>query len=49
MAMWAAVTALALGLLTYLAGDVSTLLSGLAELGAVLALFTLVCAAEALN
>ena len=49
MVLWAALTALALVLLTYLAGDVSTFLSGLAEVAAVLALFTLVCAAEALN
>ena len=37
MVLWAALTALALVLLTYLAGDVSTFLSGLAEVAAVLA------------
>lgn len=47
MAVWAAVVALLLGLLSYLAGDVWTLLEGAAEVLAVVGLFTLICAAEA--
>jgi hypothetical protein len=49
MISWAAVVALGLAAVTYLTGDPSMVLSGLAELAGVLALFTLVCAAEAWN
>jgi len=51
MAIWAAVVAMALAALAYLAGggDLSPVLSGALELGAVSALFTLVCATEASN
>jgi hypothetical protein len=49
MFIWAAIVALVLGLITYLAGDPSVVLSGIAEIGAVTALFALVCAAEAFN
>jgi hypothetical protein len=49
MLSWAAIVASVLGVITYLAGDLSVVLSGAAELGAVIVLFTLVCAAEAFN
>ena len=50
MVAWAAaVVALILGLVTYLPGDPSTVLYGAAEIGGVVALFTLICAAEAWN
>lgn len=48
---WAFFVALVLAVVSFIAVDTgaTTLLSGLAELGAVLVLFTLVCAAEAWN
>ena len=48
---WAVIIAIALAVLSFLIGDLglSTVLSALTELAAVLALFTLVCAAEAWN
>ncbi len=49
MAVWAAVVALGLGALGIVTGDPSSMLAGAAELLAVVALFTLICAAEALN
>jgi hypothetical protein len=49
MLSWAVVVALALGILAYLAGDLATVLTAAAELGTVLALFALICAAEAWN
>lgn len=49
MVSWAAIVAFLLGLIAYLAGDLSVVLSGAAELGAVIALFALVCTAEAFN
>jgi hypothetical protein len=49
MSIWAAVLTLVLAVVAYLAGDPATLLSGVAELAVVLALFALVCAAEAWN
>jgi hypothetical protein len=49
MSFWAGVVALVVAVAACLAGDATTLLSGLAEIGAVLALFTIVCAAEAWN
>jgi hypothetical protein len=49
MLTWAAIVVFLLGLVAYLAGDLSVVLSGAAELGAVIALFALVCAAEAFN
>ena len=49
MLSWAAIVAFVLGLVTYLAGDLTVVLSGAAELAAVIALFALVCAAEAFN
>jgi membrane protein YqaA with SNARE-associated domain len=49
MSIWAAVVMLVLAVAAYLAGDPMTLLSGVAELAVVLALFALVCAAELWN
>ncbi|MET0429097.1 MAG: hypothetical protein ABW026_11445 [Microvirga sp.] len=49
MMLWAAVIALILGGLTWVLSDPSMILLNLAELGGVLALFALVCAAEAFN
>ncbi|HEY8382760.1 MAG TPA: hypothetical protein VIL09_11490 [Microvirga sp.] len=49
MTVWAAVMTFVFGTLAYLAGDSSALLMGAAELTAVIGLFALVCAAEALN
>jgi hypothetical protein len=49
MSIWAAVITLVLGGATYLVEDPSTMLFNLAELGAVIGVFTLVCAAEAWN
>lgn len=49
MLTWAGIVALAVGVLTYFSGDATAILRGAAELGAVVALFTLVCAAEAFN
>lgn len=45
MIFWAAVIALAMGAFVYV-GDLSSALVSLAEIGGVVALFTLVCAAE---
>jgi hypothetical protein len=49
MSVWAAVVTLVVAAAAYLAGDPTTLLSGVAEIVAVLTLFTLVCMGEALN
>jgi hypothetical protein len=49
MIAWAAVVALVLGVLTFFAEDPSSVLYGAAELGGVITLFALVCAAEAFN
>jgi hypothetical protein len=48
MVIWATVTTLAMGGLAYF-GEPSSTLTGLAEIGGVVALFTLVCAAEAFS
>jgi hypothetical protein len=45
MAFWAVIIALAMGAFVYV-GDLSSALVSLAEIGGVIALFTLVCAAE---
>ena len=49
--VWAVIVAIALAVVSFLIGDLalSTVLSALTELGLVLALFMIVCAAEALN
>ena len=47
MSIWAAVIALVLGCLAYFTDDASTMLFNVAELGAVIGVFALVCAAEA--
>jgi hypothetical protein len=49
MILWAAAVALVLGALTYVLSEPAMLLLNLAELVGVLALFALVCAAEAFN
>lgn len=49
MSIWAAVITLVLGGAAFLADDPSAMLFNLAELGAVVGVFTLVCAAEAWN
>jgi hypothetical protein len=49
MALWAALLAIALGLWTYLAEDPTAVMVTIAELGGVIGLFALVCAAEAWN
>jgi hypothetical protein len=49
MSIWATVIALLLGGATYLSEDPSAMLFNLAELGAVIGVFALVCAAEAWN
>ena len=49
MITWATIVALIMGMVAYLASDLSSVLTGAAELVAVVALFALVCAAEALN
>ena len=49
MSIWAAVIALGLAGVTYLSEDPSVMLFNLAELGAVIGVFALVCAAEAWN
>jgi len=48
MITWATIVALATGVLVYVS-DTSSILIDLAELGGVIALFTLVCAAEAFS
>lgn len=48
MVFWAAVVALVSGAFVYV-GDLSSALVGLAEIGGVIALFTLICAAEAFS
>jgi hypothetical protein len=48
MITWAAIMTLAMSALVY-ASDASSMLIELAELGGVIALFTLVCAAEAFS
>jgi hypothetical protein len=48
MITWAAIVTLVAGGLAY-ANDLSSLLVGMAELGGVVALFTLICAAEAFS
>jgi hypothetical protein len=49
MSIGAAVVAVAVALVAYVVGDPGMLLSGLAEVAAVVGLFALVCAAEAWN
>jgi hypothetical protein len=49
MLTWAGIMAFILAALTYLVSDSATLWLNLAELGGVIALFALVCAAEAFN
>ncbi len=49
MIVWAALFTLIVTGLSFLVGDPATVLSSLAELMAVLAVFALVCAAEAWN
>jgi hypothetical protein len=50
MVAWAAaVVALLLGIFTYFASDPSAVLQAAAEIGGVVALFTLICATEAWN
>jgi len=49
MITWATVVALATGAIAYVSSDPSSILVSLAEIGGVIALFTLVCAAEAYN
>lgn len=49
MITWASIIALITGVIAYFASDLSSILTGAAELAAVIALFALVCAAEALN
>jgi hypothetical protein len=46
---WATIVALATGAFSYVGSDPSSILLGLAELGGVIALFTLICAAESYN
>jgi hypothetical protein len=48
MMFWAAVTALATGAFAFV-GDMSSTLVGLAEVAGVIALFALICAAEAFS
>ena len=48
MMFWAAIIALAAGVFAYV-GDLSSILVNLAEVAGVIALFTLVCAAEAFS
>ncbi|MCB5176305.1 MULTISPECIES: hypothetical protein [Microvirga] len=49
MIAWAAVVALILSAIAYLSSDPSSFFLSLAELGGVLALFALVCAAESFD
>jgi hypothetical protein len=49
MIAWASIVALITALVAFLSSDISSLLTGMAELAAVTALFALVCAAEAFN
>jgi hypothetical protein len=49
MGIWAAVVAVVIGCVAYLSDDTSAMLFNVAELGAVVGVFTLVCAAEAWN
>jgi len=49
MMLWATFIAVILGGLTYVLSEPSMILLNLAELAGVLALFALVCAAEAFN
>jgi hypothetical protein len=49
MMIWAVFAALLVGALTYVLSDPSMVLVNLAELGGVIAMFALVCAAEAFN
>ncbi|HZH53254.1 MAG TPA: hypothetical protein VEZ16_15395 [Microvirga sp.] len=49
MVIWAAIIALVLSGLAIVNSDPSSILMSLAELGAVVALFTLVCATESLS
>ncbi|MGO4525605.1 hypothetical protein AB4097_12165 [Microvirga sp. 2MCAF35] len=48
MIFWAAVSALAMGAFAYV-GDPSSILVSVAEIGGVIALFMLICAAEAFS
>jgi hypothetical protein len=49
MSIWAAVIALVVGIFMYFSEDPAAMLFNVAELGAVIGVFALVCAAEALN
>lgn len=49
MIAWAAVVALATSVVGYISPDFTSFLVGAAELGGVVTLFALVCAAEAFN
>ncbi|WP_153245869.1 hypothetical protein [Microvirga brassicacearum] len=49
MLTWASIVALITALAAFVASDLTSLLTGMAELTAVTALFALVCAAEAFN
>jgi hypothetical protein len=49
MSIWAAVIALVLATFAFFAEDPSAMLFNVAELGAVIGVFALVCTAEALN
>jgi hypothetical protein len=49
MISWAAFVALIMSGIAYISSDPSAFIMNLAELGGVIALFTLVCAAEAFN
>jgi len=49
MIVWASVAAVLTGGVALSGADLSSILMGVAEIGSVAALFTLVCAAEAFN
>jgi hypothetical protein len=49
MIVWASLAGLVTGSVAFLVGDLTSVLTGAAELAAVTGLFALVCAAEAFN
>jgi hypothetical protein len=49
MIAWATIITLVTGAIAYVSSDLSSMFTGLAELGGVTVLFALVCAAEAYN
>jgi hypothetical protein len=49
MIAWATIITLVTGAIAYVSSDLSSMFTGLAELGGATALFALVCAAEAYN